>query len=116
MPKSLIQIISAKPKIGDLKSIFSGMVKKGNLDPGKHLFPKGVKGGKSMLSSGTVPIDHEGGTVLIPTVGKDGNVMSKEDATAQFKQTGKHFGKFDSPASANNFAQAMQAKHATGGN
>jgi soluble lytic murein transglycosylase-like protein len=53
--------------------------------------------------------DHE---VLIPTVSDDGKVLSDADAIALYRRTGRHLGKFRSPAEADDYAQRLHEQQA----
>jgi hypothetical protein len=56
-----------------------------------------------------IPFDEDGKQVLVPTVAPDGSALSDEAAVEQYKTTGKHYGKFDTPANAQAYADQMAA-------
>jgi hypothetical protein len=50
--------------------------------------------------------------VLIPTVSDDGRILSNQDAIAQYKATGRHLGKFESPGASTAYAQQLHTQQA----
>lgn len=48
-----------------------------------------------------------GKEVLIPTVRDNGDLMTEEEAIEEFKKTGKHLGKFDTPENATAYAERL---------
>ncbi len=82
------------------------MVKEGNLDYTKPIAMVKNKDG-SVSTVRTMSIGFDDGEVLIPTVHKDGYVMSDEEAIAQYKKTGENFGTFDSPEAATQYAEKL---------
>jgi len=56
-----------------------------------------------------IPFDDNGTAVVIPMVTADGVELADEPAAIeQYKRTGKHLGKFDTPANANSYAEKLQ--------
>jgi hypothetical protein len=54
-----------------------------------------------------IPFDEDGKQVLVPTVAPDGSALSDEAAVEQYKTTGRHYGKFDTPANAQAYADQL---------
>lgn len=61
----------------------------------------------STSSVRTISIDVNGKEVLIPTVSKDGRIMSNEEATQHYYNTGENFGKYDTIEEANKAGEAL---------
>jgi hypothetical protein len=51
-----------------------------------------------------IPFDEDGKAVLVPTFAPDGSELDEAAAIEQYKKSGKHFGKFDTPANATSYA------------
>jgi hypothetical protein len=60
----------------------------------------------------SVSYNIDGTETLIPTVSEDGRIMSNEEALEQFKRSGKHLGKFDTPDNADAYAHALHEQQA----
>ncbi len=84
---------------------FPGMIEKGNIDianrPTVHLADGSIATVRSM------GINVDGKEYLIPTVSDDGRLLTKDEAIAEFKKTGKHLGVFDSPEASDRYAVAL---------
>lgn len=52
-------------------------------------------------------IGQDGYEVLIPTVSKNGNLLSDDGAIALYERTGEHLGKFASPSIADLYAEKL---------
>lgn len=88
----------------------SGMKKKGTLDPKKAIAK--VKNDDGSISTvRTMSVNFGSGEVLIPTVHPDGYVMSDDEAIERYKETGEHFGIFDSPEEATMYGKALSKSH-----
>lgn len=90
-------------------SLPQGMKVPGNLDPWDRQVLQNPDGSYSTTSS--VSIGTSDGETLIPTV-VDGKRLSLPDAIAHYKATGQHFGVFDSPESADSYAEDLHNKQA----
>jgi hypothetical protein len=77
----------------------------GNINLNNRPVVKNADGSFSTVR--TIGVNIGGKEVVIPTVSEDGRIMTNAEAVAQFKQTGKHFGKFNSVDEANAFAQQL---------
>lgn len=98
------------PVVIDLNKGVAGQLKPGtisNLFDRKEL--KNADGSYSTTSSMSIGTDE--GEVLIPTV-VDGKRLSKDEAVARYHKTGEHLGVFDSPQSADAYAQSLHEKQA----
>jgi hypothetical protein len=56
--------------------------------------------------------DMDGHTVLVPTVHDNGYIMNPHEAIQNYIHTGKHLGMFDSPGSADFYAQFLHEQQA----
>lgn len=86
-------------------------IEKGNIDLNKRPKIKNTrenKDGYSTVLSASFNID--GKEVLLPTVSDDGEFLNDAEAVALYKKTGKHLGKFATPAQANAYAELLHKK------
>ena len=90
----------------------AGMQEPGNVDLFKQPAVQNADGSISTVDSLSVNID--GKEVLLPTVTPDGRHLSQEAALEEFKKTGRHMGKFDSPEAATAFAKQVHEDYAAG--
>jgi hypothetical protein len=83
-----------------------GIVENGNIDLTNrpHVWNPET-GNYSSVLSGSYNID--GVETLLPHVSDDGRILSDDEAVAQYKKTGKHLGKFDSPEAATAYAKQL---------
>lgn len=83
----------------------TGVIERGNIDLAKRPVVNNADGTVSTVRSMSANID--GVEVLIPTVTDDGRVVSDEEAIALYERTGRHLGKFATPADATTYAEAL---------
>jgi len=81
------------------------MIEQGNIDLTNRPVVKNPDGTISTVRSISVEID--GQEILIPTVSDDARIMSNEEAIQQYRQTGRHLGKFSSVEAANRYARQI---------
>lgn len=86
-----------------------GLVKRGNIDLQNRPVVKNKDGSISTVRSVSFGIGRR--EVLVPTV-VDGKIVSARQALAEYRRTGRHLGTFDSPASANRYAEKLHEQQA----
>lgn len=83
-----------------------GAIEKGNINlqnrPAVHNADGSVSSVRSMSFG-----DENGHEILVPTVSDDGRIMSNDEAVQKYYQTGRHLGKFSSPAAADAYAEQL---------
>jgi len=77
----------------------------GNIDLNNRPTVRNPDGSISTVRSESVNMD--GREVLIPTVSDVGSLLSTDRAVQQYKRTGKHLGKFDTPEQATAYARQL---------
>lgn len=83
----------------------AGLTDRGNIDLTKR--PR-VQNGNDISTVRSASFDFgDGKETLIPTVSDDGKLLSNDEAVAQFKKTGKHLGKFETPDQASAYAKTL---------
>ena len=82
----------------------------GNINLSNRPVVKNADGSISTVRSISVNIDGE--EVLIPTVSERGKILSTKEAIEQYKRTGKHLGKFNSPEEATAYAEKLHREQA----
>lgn len=87
-----------------------GMTEAGNIDLTNRPDVPNADGSHSSVRS--MSFEENGREVLVPTVSEDGRIMTDDEAIAQYRRTGRNLGKFDSPASATRYAQALHEQQA----
>jgi len=93
-----------------MNTAMGGLVEPGNIDLSARPVVRNKDGSISTVRS--MSVNFGGPEVLIPTVSDDGRVMGDEEAIATFQKTGRHLGKFKSPAEATAYAQRLHQQQA----
>ena len=89
----------------------AGQIEPGNIDLNKRPVVKNPDGSISTVRS--MSVNFDGKEVLIPTVAADGSrILSDEEAIDQYKKTGQHLGKFDTPEHATAYAEQLHNQQA----
>jgi hypothetical protein len=82
-----------------------GMVEPGNIDIFNRPRVKNPDGSVSTVRSMGVNVDgHE---VLLPTVSEQATILSPREAIEQYRQTGRHLGKFANTDASDAYAQKL---------
>ncbi|WP_246485685.1 hypothetical protein [Aminobacter carboxidus] len=85
----------------------TGLVAKGNIDLENRPMARNADG--SITTGRALSLDEDGRQVLVPTVSPDGRLLSDDEAIELYRRTGEFLGKFDSPANAAAYGQALHA-------
>lgn len=84
----------------------AGLSEAGNIDLGRRPRVRNPDGTVSTVLSGSYDFG-DGVEVLIPHVSDDGRVLSSRQAIDQYMATGRHLGKYRTPADADRAAKAI---------
>lgn len=88
----------------------AGMIEPPNIDLDNRPTVQNADGSISTIRS--ITIEEDGRQVLIPTVSKEGTILSNDDAIALYRKTGDHLGKFATPEAAEEYAQLLHNRQA----
>lgn len=88
----------------------SGLLQPGNIDLESRPIVHNSDGSFSTIKS--MSIGQDGKEVLIPMVSPSGTMLTEQGAIALYQHTGKHLGIFDSPQSADAYAQSLHEQQA----
>lgn len=102
------ELAKAVPKPGSAP----GMLEPGNINLFEQPAVENPDGTVSTVDSVSANVD--GREVLLSRVTPDGRHLTTEQAIAEFRQTGQNLGTFDSPASADAFAEQLHNDYAAG--
>jgi hypothetical protein len=91
----------------------TGLKQPGNIDLFMQPIVPNADGTSSTVDSSSFNID--GQEILLPSVTPDGRHLTDEnDIVAEYKKTGRHLGKFDSPDNATAYAKQLHEDYAAG--
>lgn len=87
-----------------------GQIEPGNIDLTNRPIVKNPDGSISTVRSSS--FDFGGREVLLPTISDDGRNLSRDETIAQYRNTGRHLGIFDSPQASDEYAQQLHEDQA----
>ena len=85
----------------------TGLTELGNIDLSKRPVRLNKDGSVSTVLS--MGIEEDGKQVVIPKIGPKGQLLSDEEAIAEYEKTGKHLGKFDNREDADLYAERLHS-------
>jgi len=89
---------------------YDGMIERGNLDLNHRRVVKMPDG--SIATVRSITIEEDGQYILIPTISKDGRVLTNEQAIEEYHNTGEHLGIFKSEEAADKYANELHESQA----
>ena len=112
LAQTAVQIIAGKTAQAAGTQNAPGMTAPGNIDLYAQPTVRNADGSVSTVDS--ISANFNGKEVLIPRVTPDGRHLTSDQAIAEYKATGRNLGTFDSPESADKFAQQVHEDYAAG--
>lgn len=82
-----------------------GLIEPGNIELNSRPVVRNADGSISTVRS--MSFEEDGQEVLVPTVSDDGRILSEDEAIDLYRRTGRHLGKFSSPAAATRYAERL---------
>lgn len=95
------EAVSSNPRL-QRQAAPAGQLEAGNINLNNRPRVKNADGTISTVRS--MSFNDGTGEVVVPTVSDDGRIMTDDEAFQQYRRTGRHLGKFDTPGNATNFA------------
>lgn len=83
----------------------AGILESGNIDLKNR--PRVINDDGSTSTIRSISVNEDGKEVLIPTISDEGEPLSDAAATALYKKTGQHLGKFDNADNATGYAKRL---------
>lgn len=95
----------------NIPTVPAGQIEAGNIDLSNRPIVINQDGSISTVRS--ISVNFDGMEVLIPTVSDDGRAMSDDEAVTEYKDSGRHLGKFDTKENASAYAEQVHQQQAT---
>ncbi len=101
----------AQPR--QVPQLSGGVRERGNIDP--YSQPEVRNGDGTVSTVDSVSFNLDGNETLLPRITRDGRRLATDaDTEAEYRRTGRHLGKFDSPESASRFAEQLHREYEAG--
>ena len=102
----LVKEVGGDPKF-TVNANAPGILEKGNIDLSKRPVVQRANGAISTIES--MGIEEDGKEVVIPMISDDGKILTRDEAIKQYKDTGKHLGKFATEQQASAYAEELHS-------
>jgi hypothetical protein len=89
---------------------YDGMIEQGNLDLNHRPVVKMPDG--SIATVRSITIEEDGQYILIPTISKNGMILTNQQAIEEYHNTGEHLGIFNSEEAADKYANELHENQA----